>query len=71
MPDKVIVLKGRDTDRCKYEGCDKRAETLACGRGKHPTTQMYCYEHARDVSYEGYPEYVVTCPNCDCDFGVN
>lgn len=62
---------------CKYEDCDQPATVVACGRKRysdekgHPTPACYCRTHASVVNDEGNPEYVDTCPNCGCEFGVN
>jgi hypothetical protein len=85
--DRVAVrLSGRErvkmivevSGKCAFEQCDKPAEFIACGRATHiedepghPTPACYCREHMVDVISERYPEYVDTCPNCGCTFGVN
>jgi hypothetical protein len=63
---------------CRFEGCDKPATHVACGRvtsggGEtgHPEPACYCEEHAEVVANEDYPEYAEGCPNCGCYFGVN
>jgi hypothetical protein len=70
----IIEIKGK---KCQYEDCDQDAEVVARGRkgwyGEkgHPEPNFYCLTHGRMVSDEGSPEYVASCPNCDCIFGVN
>jgi hypothetical protein len=68
---------------CRYEGCDRPATTLACGRDGyrpdaggpdvvgHPRPARYCEEHADRVADEHGPEFHVDCPHCGCQFGVN
>lgn len=65
--------KPTETTTCAYEDCEKEATDLACGRGErgHPKPKMYCHAHADKVSDEECPEYIVICPNCNCQFGVN
>ena len=63
------------TGKCAYEGCNKLATHIACGRDwdktGHPNVACYCSHHANIVSDERSPEYIVDCPNCGCAFGVN
>lgn len=61
---------------CRFEDCNKEATTFACERnylGKigHEVAAWYCEKHAYVVTGEGHPEYVVDCPACGCQFGVN
>jgi len=61
---------------CQYKGCRKKAVVMAGGRDRsgkiHPTgVAHYCEPHAEEVADEGHPEYTVSCPNCECLFGVN
>ena len=56
---------------CAYENCNKPSTTVAYGRTEHPNPASYCDEHADIVTAEDDPEYVVTCRNCHCRFGVN
>lgn len=71
--------------KCKYgRGCEEEGVVLAIGRPHYKESNdldyeevpgspvgLYCKTHARLVSDEGNPEYVVDCPNCKCRFGVN
>lgn len=59
----------RITGKCQFDGCDKPATAIACGRNQKP--KKYCDAHAEVVSDEGSPEYSETFPNCGCQFGVN
>jgi hypothetical protein len=71
----IIEVSGQ----CSFEGCEKPAEFIACGRESyddderpgHPTPACYCREHMAEVIDERSPEYTDTCPNCGCMFGVN
>ena len=66
----IVKISGK----CSFEGCEKPAEFIACGRELrpgHPKPACYCRDHADKVANEGYPEYDDTCPNCSCLFGVN
>lgn len=62
---------------CQYEGCDKPATRIACGRNGwnnsrgHPIPACYCDDHATHVADEMSPEYFHECPNCGCTSGVN
>ena len=62
--------------QCAFEGCTAEATGIACGRKLfgdspgHPEPDGYCEKHAKIVSSEREPEYVETCPNCGCTFGV-
>lgn len=62
---------------CEYENCDHPATVIACGRNAysdrlgHPEPGVYCDLHAAKVTDERCPEYVDSCPNCGCGFGVN
>ena len=60
---------------CQYKGCRRKATALAASRydtKQHPAgVAHYCEQHADDVVEEGHPEYTVSCPNCECLFGVN
>jgi hypothetical protein len=62
---------------CEFDGCGEPATDLAKGRRHfsgnpgHPRVGNYCTKHADVVADEGDPEYVVDCPNCGCQFGVN
>lgn len=64
---------------CQYDGCQLPATHIARGRNHHaaesaekrPELGVFCETHANVVSDEGVPEYTVSCPNCDCMFGVN
>lgn len=69
----IVELKNK---KCEYEGCDKEAEVIACGRHGlfyqgHIGIGVYCLVHGRIVADEGGPEYIEYCPNCGCMFGVN
>jgi hypothetical protein len=63
---------------CQFEGCDRPATVIACGRETygdpplgHLEPAFYCDEHARTVANQNHPEYIEDCPNCGCVFGVN
>lgn len=57
---------------CAYRGCDRHATQLACGReNEYDQPAYFCDEHASIVADVASPEYIVTCPCCDCKFGVN
>jgi hypothetical protein len=60
--------------KCAWEGCEEVGENLsfACGRAKgHQDPDYYCNRHYDKILDEAHPEYVTTCPNCGCTFGVN
>jgi len=78
MTDEYPRRKLMQGSTCEYEGCDLPATDIACGRREwrdgppsHPEPGVYCEPHASKVTDEGCPEYVDTCPNCGCGFGVN
>jgi len=56
--------------KCQFEYCEKDAARIACGRDKHLKPGCFCEEHACIVEEEHSPEYLVSCPNCFCHFGV-
>lgn len=63
---------------CDYEDCTEQATVMAAGRDLswkdqkgHGGVGHYCITHAKIVEREGGPEYIETCPNCGCRFGVN
>ncbi len=64
---------------CQYKDCDQLAKFIASGRRVHQTEPskgaydvgFFCYEHSEIVSEYDSPEYIVVCPNCSCQFGVN
>jgi hypothetical protein len=57
---------------CEYDGCDKPATTTAKGRNEdRRRVAAYCETNAEMVADENFPEYVESCPNCGCRFGVN
>jgi len=62
-PPKVIT--------CGYIGCDKPVTNIAAGRVSSKIPRYFCEDHAQIVANEQEPEYVVSCPNCGCRFGVN
>lgn len=65
--------------KCQYEDCELEATEIAAGRDRsyyskekgHEGVGHYCSTHAQIVADEGNPEYLETCPNCGCRFGVN
>lgn len=58
--------------KCFYGDCPLIAVTLAVGREHgHKEPQWYCAAHAQIVADERNPEYIESCPNCGCRFGVN
>ena len=57
--------------QCQYPECDQPATCIACRRSCEGAVACYCLKHALVVQDEGDPEYLETCPNCGCMFGVN
>lgn len=57
---------------CSYEvggvRCGEPFFSLASGKDKK--VAGYCKQHAELVADDSCPEYIVTCPNCGCQFGV-
>ena len=65
---------GEIKGKCQYEGCEQLAVTIAQGRSgyeKGLPLGLYCEAHARIVADQGSPEYIGSCPNCGCQFGIN
>lgn len=71
--------KERSSHRvCSFENCPEEATTFAVGKTQfyeteppgHPGVHAYCEVHAEKVANERSPEYVESCPNCGCKFGV-
>lgn len=62
---------------CEYDGCGKPATRIASGRKADQPNPAYhdvglfCEDHGKMVAQEDSPEYLTTCPNCSCVFGVN
>lgn len=63
-----LISPGRPS--CEHEDCRERATKLVYSRESR-SVQVLCEEHAEFVVDQGGPEYIVSCPNCDCLFGVN
>lgn len=64
--------------KCQHEDCDGKTPATRVAQGRehlgkpgHPELGYYCAVHSHEVSDEGNPQYQETCPNCDCEFGVN
>jgi hypothetical protein len=73
-----MAIELKDTDVCAFEDCEAKATEIACGRkgwekepSGHPEPATYCHSHGDIVAEEQHPEYIDTCPNCGCRFGVN
>lgn len=58
------------TGKCQYPECDNKATHIAYGR-EEKEPKLYCDVHADVVCDQQSPEYVTSCPNCGCLFGVN
>ena len=59
---------------CEYPGCTEKERQLTLNRGDWgdgSKLQWYCLTHADEIVAKGNPEYIVGCPNCNCQFGVN
>jgi hypothetical protein len=59
--------------KCQAPYCDNLATDIAQGRGERAALPLgfYCDAHAEIASEQQSPEYVESCPNCGCRFGVN
>lgn len=81
MPAKLNTVITKIKGLCEFEECKAKATHLAVGRFYavgddnvnlgHPELGLYCEQHAHEIAEENYPEYVKSCPNCGCVFGVN
>lgn len=58
---------------CQFKGCTEDAIYLAHLQSPAPGRFAgFCDKHlGKAVDADGKPEHQVTCPNCDCTFGVN
>lgn len=56
---------------CEWDRCLEQAQFVVSGRTRYPGIRYYCAAHADLVIDDDNPEYTVTCPNCECRFGVN
>lgn len=64
----VLVLARAKDAPCHHEGCTETAVTISSGLSD--VAGFYCQVHADATVEEGAPEYMVSCPNCRCEFGV-
>ena len=62
------MKKLRKNETCGM--CGKPATGLVFGRGDCEVIAV-CVKCSDKISDKGNPEYIVGCPNCDCEFGVN
>ena len=62
--------KKRNKGKCKIEGCRKLATHTAYD-SKNKLIVDCCESHADAIAENEWPEYVVSCPDCGCKFGVN
>jgi len=55
------------------EGCDKQATDIVYCKTYNPEPMVLCccLDCSKRIVGQDWPEYVVSCPNCDCGFGVN
>jgi len=53
--------------QCQYPDCDQAATDMA--KGTEHALGQYCPLHAGLVAAEGDPQYLTTCPHCQCRFG--
>jgi hypothetical protein len=54
--------------KCAF--CTQDADSVAYDRENKKIFHV-CSIHKNMVADIGEPEYVVSCPNCGCEFGVN
>ncbi len=55
---------------CGINDCLEKVTDIAYNR-KERKVLAYCVKHARMIADDDSPEYIISCPNCDCMFGVN
>ena len=57
---------------CQYPGCPEEASVkVLVDTESIRGLRDYCDAHAEQAAAESGSEYVITCPNCQCQFGVN
>lgn len=60
--------------KCEYSidglSCQDNASYIVYDR-EQAKVLLLCEGHAEIVEYSFHSEYVVFCPNCNCQFGVN
>ncbi len=72
MPKPLRHKRLMPNEKCAYENCDRDAVLVAVGKNdEHKKPASYCEEHGYNVADESGPEYIQSCPNCGCTFGVN
>lgn len=55
---------------CCVDGCKKKATTIVFDRPRLLLVKT-CDEHIHTIAENDGPEYIVSCPACGCEFGVN
>ena len=58
------------TENNKCDVCEKKANSVVYDREKGEV-MIVCEDCRLKILEKGVPEYVVDCPNCGCEFGVN
>ena len=56
---------------CIHVGCRKRKDLVLIFNRPQKQLVMVCNEHRSGILHADSPEYLVDCPNCGCEFGVN
>lgn len=65
-----MVVKLESDSKCEWPRCKEAGEVVAYG-DDFEQIWLLCRCHANLVLNAPGPEYVVDCPNCGCEFGVN
>lgn len=64
------IKKIESNQICEWLNCNKPAEYVAHQRTVDKILCL-CDEHTTVAIEQDNPEYLVSCPNCYCHFGVN
>ena len=56
--------------KCEVEGCDNTQFGVVYDQTDY-TLKSVCKSCGEGIIEKRSPEYIVSCPNCFCEFGVN